>query len=108
MIDEINFLHKFLIANDTTELSIIFMDFRVHGETAAVFQSKKKIEFRVSPSDIEGNNGECDVTAHSTNATANTYILPQSAHCHFCWSFFFWSSWVRQCALNSCKSKNSR
>lgn len=40
MIDQIDFLHEFLVAQNATKLSIVFMDFRVHRETAAVLQSE--------------------------------------------------------------------
>lgn len=58
MIDQIDFLHEFLVAQNATELSIVFMDFRVHRETAAVFQSEntKKKRFRqLSQRQIEPN-----------------------------------------------------
>lgn len=47
VIDKIDFLHEFLITNDTTKLPIIFVNLRVHGETAAVFQSETENKIRV-------------------------------------------------------------
>lgn len=77
VIDKVDFLHEFLITNDTAKLPIIFMDLRVHGETAAVFQSETENEIR----SLKHGPG------HRTEIW--TYIFPQSAHCHFCCSFFF-------------------
>lgn len=42
VIDEIDFLHEFLITNDATELSVIFVDLRVHGEATTVLQSENE------------------------------------------------------------------
>lgn len=78
VIDEIDFLHEFLIANYATKLPIIFMDLRVHGEAATVFQSEI--------SDVVLGQ---EIPTTIVRWQKRTYIFPQSSHCHFCCSFFF-------------------
>lgn len=57
VIDEIDFLHEFLIANYATKLPIIFMNLRVHGETATVFQSEN-FNFRFFVLDLRVTQNE--------------------------------------------------